>query len=212
MIYLLKTTIEQIGWLLSYTPIHLIVIPFRYVLNHLYTGSFKRHFSKWGKNSIIQYKAKHLRGLKYVSVGCNTVIGTGVQLTAWDYYKNEKFEPEIIIGDNCIIREKAHSTAINHIHIGSNLLTGTNVLSTDNSHGATCGEVLELAPAQRTLCSKGPVNIGNNVWLGNNVCVMPGVTIGDGVVIGANSIVTHDIPSYSVAAGIPAQVIKQLKR
>lgn len=52
--------------------------------------------------------------------------------------------------------------------------------------------------------------IGNNVWLGNNVCVMPGVTIGDGAIIGANAVVTHDIPAYAVAAGIPAKVVKQL--
>ena len=40
---------------------------------------------------------------------------------------------------------------------------------------------------------------------------MPGVTIGDGVIVGANSVVTHDIPPFAVAAGIPAKVIKQLK-
>jgi acetyltransferase-like isoleucine patch superfamily enzyme len=67
-----------------------------------------------------------------------------------------------------------------------------------------------IPPTQRSLFSKGPVKIGNNVWLGNNVCVMPGVTIGDGAIIGANAVVTHDIPPYSVAGGIPAKVIKQL--
>ncbi len=60
------------------------------------------------------------------------------------------------------------------------------------------------------MVSKGPVVIGNNVWLGNNVCVMPGVTIGDGAIIGANSVVTHDVPAYAVAAGVPAKIIKQL--
>ena len=48
---------------------------------------------------------------------------------------------------------------------------------------------------------------GNNVWLGNNVCVMPGVTIGDGAIVGTNSLVTHDIPSFTVAAGVPAKEI-----
>jgi len=52
--------------------------------------------------------------------------------------------------------------------------------------------------------------IGNNVWLGNNVCIMPGVTIGDGAVVGANSVVTKDVPAYSVAAGIPAKIVKQV--
>lgn len=53
--------------------------------------------------------------------------------------------------------------------------------------------------------------IGNNVWIGRNVCIMPGVTIGDGAVIGANAVVTHDIPAYSVAAGVPAKVIKTIE-
>ena len=52
--------------------------------------------------------------------------------------------------------------------------------------------------------------IGNNVWIGRNVCIMPGVTIGDGAVIGANAVVTHDIPAYSVAVGVPAKVIKMI--
>jgi acetyltransferase-like isoleucine patch superfamily enzyme len=63
---------------------------------------------------------------------------------------------------------------------------------------------------ERLLVSKGAVVIGNNVWIGNNACIMPGVSIGDGAIIGANSVVTHDIPAYSVAGGIPAKVIKQL--
>jgi len=56
--------------------------------------------------------------------------------------------------------------------------------------------------------SKGPVYIGNNVWIGDNVTILSGVTIGDGAVIGAGSIVTRDIPSFAVAAGVPARIIK----
>lgn len=62
--------------------------------------------------------------------------------------------------------------------------------------------------------SKGGIVIGNNVWLGNNVCVLGGVTIRVGVIVivivAANSVVTHDIPKYCVAAGVPAKVIKNL--
>ena len=65
-----------------------------------------------------------------------------------------------------------------------------------------------IAPEDRQVISKGEVVIGNNVWIGNNVCVMPGVHIGDGAIIGANSIVTKDIPSMCVAAGIPAKIIR----
>lgn len=55
--------------------------------------------------------------------------------------------------------------------------------------------------------SHGKIKIGNNVWLGENVTILKGVTIGDNVIIGLGSIVTRDIPSNSVAVGIPAKVV-----
>lgn len=55
---------------------------------------------------------------------------------------------------------------------------------------------------------KGDINIGNDVWICENVLIMSGVNIGNGAVIGANSIVTKDIPSYSIVAGSPAKFIK----
>lgn len=56
--------------------------------------------------------------------------------------------------------------------------------------------------------SKGPVVIGNDVWLAEGVRILTGVTIGDGAVIGTRSVVTHDIPPYAIAAGVPAKVIR----
>ena len=55
-----------------------------------------------------------------------------------------------------------------------------------------------------------PIKIGNNVWIGGNVIVLPGVNIGDNVVIGAGSVVNKDIPSNSMAVGIPCKVIKKI--
>ena len=57
-----------------------------------------------------------------------------------------------------------------------------------------------------------PVLVKKGAWLGQNVVVCPGVTIGSGAVIGANSVVTRDIPDYSVAVGAPAQVVKTMER
>ena len=56
----------------------------------------------------------------------------------------------------------------------------------------------------------GPIVVGNNVFLGYGVTILPGVTIGDNVVVGACSVVTRDIPSNCVAAGVPARRISSL--
>ncbi len=176
----------------------------------LYTLIQRHRFARWGKNARLDWSAMKLVGLKYVSVGEGTYIAPRVQLTAWDKHNGRHFTPSITIGSHCIIRENCHITSVNCIKIGDGLLTGTNVLITDNSHGQSTREHMSMPFLQRPVYSKGPVVIGKNVWLGNNVCVMPGVTIGDGAIIGANSVVTHDVPAFSVAVGIPAKVVKQL--
>jgi acetyltransferase-like isoleucine patch superfamily enzyme len=56
-----------------------------------------------------------------------------------------------------------------------------------------------------------PISIGRDVWIGFDSCILPGVTIGDGSVIGARSVVTTDVPPFSVAVGNPARVIRQLE-
>lgn len=56
-----------------------------------------------------------------------------------------------------------------------------------------------------------PIEIGNNVFIGTKSVILPGVHIGDNVVIGAGSVVTKDIPSNSVAAGVPCKVIKSIE-
>ncbi len=54
------------------------------------------------------------------------------------------------------------------------------------------------------------VKIGDSVWIGGNVVINPGVTIGDDVVIGSGSVVTKDIPSHVIAAGVPCKVIREI--
>jgi acetyltransferase-like isoleucine patch superfamily enzyme len=57
-----------------------------------------------------------------------------------------------------------------------------------------------------------PVRIGRNVWVGFDCCILPGVTIGEGSVIGARSVVTQDVPPYTIAAGNPARIIRRLAK
>lgn len=61
---------------------------------------------------------------------------------------------------------------------------------------------------QNDAISKGDIIVKDDVWIGYNSIIMSGVTIGQGAVIGAGSIVTHDIPEYAIAAGVPARIIK----
>ena len=56
--------------------------------------------------------------------------------------------------------------------------------------------------------SRGPVVIGNDVWIGTRVTILSGVTIGDGAVIGACSLVNRDVPPYAIAVGVPAKVTR----
>jgi maltose O-acetyltransferase len=55
-----------------------------------------------------------------------------------------------------------------------------------------------------------PITIGNDVWIGGNVVINPGICIGDDVVIGSGSVVTHDLPSHVVCAGVPCRVLRPI--
>jgi acetyltransferase-like isoleucine patch superfamily enzyme len=204
-----KLFAEFFGGVLSY------LFPMSFCTNleafkaHVYTGLQKRRFAKFGRNSILSNSVR-LVNPQYMHIGKGCKFFRGVKLTATDSYYSNQYTPLLYIGDDCQFGDDSHITTINSIRIGNNLLTGSNVLITDNAHGTSELGVLDTNPLLRPLYSKGEVIIGNNVWIGNNVCVLPGVTIGDGVIIAANSVVTKDIPAYSVAAGVPAVVVKQI--
>ena len=76
---------------------------------------------------------------------------------------------------------------------------------------STVGHPLSPARRRNKAAYAHPVRIGNDVWIGGNASIMPGVTIGDNVVIGAGAVVTHDIPSNSLALGVPARVVRELE-
>jgi acetyltransferase-like isoleucine patch superfamily enzyme len=56
--------------------------------------------------------------------------------------------------------------------------------------------------------TKGPIRIGNDVWIGMNALILSGVTIGDGAVVGAGAVVTKDVPPYAIVVGSPAKLVK----
>ena len=207
---IIKRVAESIGCLFAKLHLDKLIQITRSFITYTYTGFMKTKFKYLGQGAVVTPYMFNFKGGKYISIGENTVLGASMQLTAWDKYEGETFSPSITIGRNCNIRAFAHITAIDCIEIGDNLLTGTNVLITDNSHGVLNRENINTPPSKRQLSSKGAVKIGDNVWLGNNVIILPGVTIGSNVIIGANSVVSTDIPNNSVAVGMPAKVIKTI--
>jgi acetyltransferase-like isoleucine patch superfamily enzyme len=149
-------------------------------------------------------------GGEYIEIGEHTTIARHGVLTCWDKYEGEKFVPTIKIGDNCSIGEYCHITSTNSIIIGNNVLTGRRITITDNSHGSTLREELDIPPSKRKIFSKGPVIIEDNVWIGDKASIMAGVHIGKSVIIAANSVVTKDVPNNVVVGGVPAKIIKNI--
>lgn len=176
----------------------------------LYTGWYSRHFASFGTNSRIAPYASLIKGMKHITIGDHTNIAKGVQLTAWDNYMGQHYSPEIHIGNGCSIGEDNHITAIDSIFIGNHVLMGKKVLITDNAHGISSRDMVEIPPKERLLYSKGPVIIEDNVWIGEKASILPGVHIGRGCIIGANAVVTSNIPPYCIVAGNPARIIKSL--
>lgn len=153
---------------------------------------------------IIFGKIGSLSGGEYITIDANCCFGDNLYLSALCV---DNHIPILSIGKGCNIGAMNHITCVNKIHIGDNLLTGKWVTITDNSHGHTDINSLKLAPLARPIVSKGPVVIGNNVWIGDGAKILPGVHIGDGCVIGANSVVVKDVPPYSVVGGNPAKIL-----
>lgn len=89
------------------------------------------------------------------------------------------------------------------IILGDNLLMGPGVKIFSSNHNMKKGELMNEQP-----WIEKDVIIGNDVWLGANVVIVPGVKIGDGSIIAAGAVVTKDMPSHGIAAGVPAKVIK----
>jgi lipopolysaccharide O-acetyltransferase len=130
-------------------------------------------------------------------------------------YGGQRFEPQIIIRDNVGAVDFVHIAATCYVEIGNNVLLASRVYISDHNHGIYTGDAQSDPndpPGKRPLDSDKKVIIGDNVWIGQQVSVLPGVSIGEGCVIGANSVVTKNIPAYSLAVGNPAKVIKRFDK
>ena len=143
---------------------------------------------------------------QYIHVGANTLIGPDISLSAGMIPGQQCItNPVVTIGDRCLIGRGSGIVGHFSIEIGNDVWRGHNVYITDQNHGYED----DSRPISQQSQPERAVKIGDGSWLGYGSVVLPGVTIGEHCVIGANSVVTRDVPSFSVAVGVPARVIKK---
>lgn len=209
---LLKNILNFIFRMISHLFTYKCYVWLRFRLDNIYSAWIRNFVGSIGKHSKICFGVRIGGDFpQKIKIGDFSTIGSKTCLACYGVFNNQHYpNASIKIGNFCSIGEYNHITACNKITIGDGLLTGRYVLISDNSHGGLSVEESEMYPADRKLQSKGEIVIGNNVWLGDCVAILPGVHIGDNVIVGVGAVVTKNLPSNCIAAGVPAKVIKKL--
>ncbi len=114
-----------------------------------------------------------------------------------DYGLNISIGKRVFLNSGCCFQDQGG------IEIGDDVLIGQQVVIATLNH--------DLDPEKRGNMYPSPVKIGNRVWVGAHATILPGVTIGDGAVIGAGAVVTKDVPANTVALGVPAKIVREIK-
>jgi serine acetyltransferase len=138
-------------------------------------------------------------GFKHIEtfeIGSNVFIGAGA-------YVQGRFDGHCVIGDHVWIGPQAYFDARN-LELGDYVGWGPGAKVLGSQHtGQPSSE-----PVISTDLEIKPVRIGAGADIGTNATILPGVTIGEGAIIGAGAVVTQDIPDFTVAAGVPARVLR----
>lgn len=160
-------------------------------------------YGHFGRNSIIQ-KPIMIYNKKHIFIGNNVNIRIGLRIEPITNWINQTFKPKIIIGNNTTIEQYCHITCANKVIIGNDVVILGFVMITDINHeyGIPNKGIL-----QQSLNIK-KTYIGDESFIGMGAKIMAGVKIGKHCIVGANSVVTKNIPDYSVVVGIPAKIIK----
>ncbi len=135
-----------------------------------------------------------------LEIGEQTLLEPHVWLTAPNTAR-------IRIGSGCYLNIGVMVSSLALVEIGEHCMFANGCFISDAEHRFDDPD--RPVPWQG-FSSRGPTRIGDNVWCGAHVVITDGVTIGRRSVIGANSVVTRDIPPFSIAAGAPARVIGEV--
>lgn len=149
-----------------------------------------------------------LRNGRYIDLGEKSTTDVGRRIEAY----SADGHPTLHFGVNVQINDYVHISAMESVKVGNNVLLAGKVYISDNSHGSYKGNENDTSPDVLPTMRPyptSPVVIEDNVWIGEGVVVLPGVTIGRGAIIGANSVVSKNIPEYTIAAGQPAKLMKK---
>ena len=157
---------------------------------------FKYSIKKDSKGLLVKGTANNLH-TKGLIIGKNVRFGNNIRI---DFYAHGKLR----IGNNCYFVNNNTFLVGDDIIIGDKVLVASDVLIASENHIPNP----ESDNIYGELAFK-PVVIESGCWIAEKVCIMPGVKIGKYSVIGAASVVTKDIPAYSIAVGNPARVIKK---
>lgn len=141
---------------------------------------------------------------KCIFIGNNVNIRMGLRIEPITNRINQTFNPKIFIGNNTTIEQYCHITCANKVKIGNNVTVSGFVYITDLNHDY---RIIDKGILQQSLLIY-KTEIGDESFIGMGAKIMAGVKIGKHCIIGANSVVTKDIPDYSVVVGIPAKIIK----
>ncbi|MBV9817666.1 MAG: acyltransferase [Solirubrobacterales bacterium] len=136
-----------------------------------------------------------------LEVGEGTLFEPGVWITAPD-------RARVRIGAGTFLNLGVTVASLHLVEIGDHCMFANGCFITDADHRV---DDPELPITWQGFRSKGPTRVADNVWCGANVVVTSGVTVGERCVIGANSVITADVPAFSVAAGAPARVLRSVR-
>lgn len=132
-----------------------------------------------------------LRNGKAFRIGSNVKIGDHCRFESFSEMSKEDSAGEITIGDNVHFGDGVHIGALSGVVVGDNVLAGSNILIIDHNHGHFPRDIRDpdVAPKDRILISKGPIIIGENVWICDGVIILGGSIISAGSIVPAGTIV-----------------------